>query len=282
MSKLFLRALFPAILAAITGSMYAVDGVILIDQPHALAGGITPGDAPGFPVLITQSGSYRLAGNLTVPDENTIAILIAAPSVSIDLNGFSIIGPVICAGSPPNSAVACAPSGGSGQGIATGGQGAKVVRIFNGTIQGMGSIGIALQFTGVLGDVDNVTLFSNGVDGVETFGKVTKSSATLNGRNGISAGSVLDSIASFNGGTGIGVAFGTTSNSSALNNGGFGISVNAGSVTGNTAVNNGKEGILAVCPSSLIGNTLLGNKPDDTPLLGGVSCAVSNTSPSLP
>src|SRR3977135_1627429 len=87
-------------LAAISSSLYAVDGVVLIDQNRALAGNVTPGDAPGFPVTISQSGSYRLSGNITVPDLNTTAIHITADYVTLDLNGFSINGPAVCTGSP--------------------------------------------------------------------------------------------------------------------------------------------------------------------------------------
>ena len=76
-------------LAALAGSLYAVDGVILIDQARALAGNVTPGDAPGFPVTISQPGSYRLSSNLTVPSGQN-GIQVAAQLVSIDLNGFSI------------------------------------------------------------------------------------------------------------------------------------------------------------------------------------------------
>ncbi len=89
-------------LAAISSSLYAVDGVILIDQNHALIGNITPGDAPGFPVTISQPGSYRLSGDLIVPDANTTAIQITADHVTLDLNGFAIIGPTVCTSSPAN------------------------------------------------------------------------------------------------------------------------------------------------------------------------------------
>jgi hypothetical protein len=75
----------------------AVDGVILIDQNKALAGGVTVGDAPGFPISITQSGSYRLASNLTAP-ANTGAISITANNVTLDLNGFSVSSTIVDVG----------------------------------------------------------------------------------------------------------------------------------------------------------------------------------------
>lgn len=84
------------VVIAISCKLYGVDGVVLINQANALAGNVTPGDTAGFPVTISQPGSYRLSGNLTVPDANTNAIEIASNNVSIDLNGFSIIGPTVC------------------------------------------------------------------------------------------------------------------------------------------------------------------------------------------
>jgi hypothetical protein len=68
---------------------YAVDGVILIDQARALAGNVTPGDAPGFPVTITRPGSYKLASNLTAPQDSD-GIVIAANDVTLDFNGFTL------------------------------------------------------------------------------------------------------------------------------------------------------------------------------------------------
>jgi hypothetical protein len=50
-------------------------------------------DAPGFPVMINQAGSYKLTGNLTVSaDSHDPAICIWGDGVTLDLNGFSIIG----------------------------------------------------------------------------------------------------------------------------------------------------------------------------------------------
>ncbi len=69
-------ALASLLLLGLAGTARAVDGVILIDQSKAMAGNITPGDAPGFPVTISQPGSYRLSSNLDVSKfgPNTTAI----------------------------------------------------------------------------------------------------------------------------------------------------------------------------------------------------------------
>ena len=76
----------------------AVDGQVAITQARAMAGGVTPGDAPGFPVSINLPGSYVLSSGLTVPDANTNAIVINADHVTVDLNGFAILGPTDCSG----------------------------------------------------------------------------------------------------------------------------------------------------------------------------------------
>ncbi len=63
---------------------FAVDGVVLINQSTVIAAG-------GFPYLISQPGSYKLSGNLTVPDL-VDGIRISASNVTLDLNGFKITG----------------------------------------------------------------------------------------------------------------------------------------------------------------------------------------------
>jgi hypothetical protein len=89
MSKLR-SILWIAVLAG--GRLWAVDGVVLIDQNRALAGNVTPGDAPGYPISITQPGSYRLSGNLSVPSGQH-GFVLGATNVTLDLNGFSITTP---------------------------------------------------------------------------------------------------------------------------------------------------------------------------------------------
>jgi len=69
----------------------ASDGVVLLNQHRALAGEVTPGDAPGFPITISVPGSYELSGNLDLPLGGT-GIEVTADHVTLNLNGFSIIG----------------------------------------------------------------------------------------------------------------------------------------------------------------------------------------------
>jgi hypothetical protein len=86
-----LLSVYALFIAGSVATVFAVDGVVLIDQSRALAGNVTPGDAPGFPVSITQPGSYRLSGNLTAPSD-TSGIVIQADHVTLDLNGFRVTG----------------------------------------------------------------------------------------------------------------------------------------------------------------------------------------------
>ena len=109
--------------AFMSTAAFAVDGVVLIDQNRALAGNVTPGDTPGFPITISQPGSYRLSGNLSVPSGQN-AIVIAAQNVTLDLNGFNIITPT----QPQIGGVAGIVS----NGIAL----PNNIKIHNGTIEG--------------------------------------------------------------------------------------------------------------------------------------------------
>ena len=80
-----------AVIVLIPACAYAVDGVVLINQATVTAAG-------GFPYIISQPGSYKLSGNLTMNTTSTgnyqgsdVAILINANGVVLDLNGFSVI-----------------------------------------------------------------------------------------------------------------------------------------------------------------------------------------------
>jgi hypothetical protein len=117
-NKARLMATAGALTVWLAAPVWAVDGVIEINQAKVKAGG------GHFPFVITQPGSYRLTSNLDVTDatarasgvsaENTTAISVptGVDNVTIDLNGFAILGP--CAGA--SIGAASSPQG-SGVGI---------------------------------------------------------------------------------------------------------------------------------------------------------------------
>ena len=260
------------ILAAISSGLYAVDGVVLIDQNSALAGYVTSADAPGFPVTISQSGSYRLSGNLTVPDLNTTAIQITADFVTLDLNGFSIIGPAVCAGSP----MKCSAPG-KGTGVQAAGDepfGPRGVRVLNGSVRGMGLMGIWMTGDGSF--VSRVNVDSNAGGGMSVAGSVIESAASHNGSFGIIGITVRDSTAVQNLGDGIILATGgvATGNSSS-SNGGYGLYVQFGTATGNALFVNKSFGISALCPSSIVGNTVAGSEVGSIET-SGAGCVLAN------
>jgi hypothetical protein len=74
--------LIAAVTAALPSALFAVDGQILINQSTVMSSG-------GFPFRITQTGSYKLAGNLVAPIDQQ-AIIITASNVTLDLNGFNV------------------------------------------------------------------------------------------------------------------------------------------------------------------------------------------------
>lgn len=163
-------------------ALFAVDGVILIDQNKVLAGNVTPGDLPGFPVTISQPGSYRLDSNLTVPSAATSAIVVTAANVNIDLNGFSILGPNVCAsvGGPGPLQIVCTYNS---TGIGIDASASANVSVQHGSIVGMGKNGIfafnTVSITGVL------VKFSGSHGMSVNDGLVDSCRVTLNGAAGI-------------------------------------------------------------------------------------------------
>jgi hypothetical protein len=120
------RRIFPALLActlllSLATPAFAVDGCIEINDAKIQAGG-------GYPFEISSTGCYRLTGNLNLPANKT-GLVIYAKDVTLDLNGFAIIG------------------NGSGVGISSVGENFSV---FNGTVRGMGTgIYVAAKFNRV-------------------------------------------------------------------------------------------------------------------------------------
>jgi len=164
-----------------------------IDQNKAVNGSVTPGDAPGFPITLSQRGSYKLTGNLVVPAA-TGAILITASDVSIDLNGFTITGANTCSGS--GATVVCTHTG-SAAGIEAA-AGVTDVQVRNGTVDGFEKAGLWLNQRST---VDRVkSRFNNGYAiVVRADSSVGNSWVERNGGGVYSEGGlVFDTIASAN------------------------------------------------------------------------------------
>lgn len=173
------------VLLLLAGPAFSVDGVIEINQAKALAGDVTPGDTAGFPVRISEPGSYVLTGNLTVSDVNTIGIEVVAEGVSLDLNGFQILGPTVCTSTDgQGSTVSCSPTG-SGIGVRIV---SALVRIRNGFVSGFGEAGISHFGTYDEAEIEDLVVTSNGGNGIALSG----------GKS-----SVVDTVSSTNAGRGI-------------------------------------------------------------------------------
>lgn len=193
--------IFPILmLTGLLGSAaQASDGVFEINADCAVFG-CFDGDTAGLPVQITNPGSYRLTGNLTTGSASQTMIEITADSVALDLNGFSILGPVSCSG----TSTTCSSSG---TGIGIDGDGREDLQIRNGTIRGMGNDGVVVGRGPLL---ENLVVAENADDGIVALapgGVLRRIVARENGGNGVSLGFassyLIDSTAYNNGEDGV-------------------------------------------------------------------------------
>ncbi len=136
--KRFPLFLIAALLAAAPISQ-ADDGVIPINQVCA-GFGCMNGDSGGFPVTINLPGSYQLTSNLESSSNTVDVINITADNVTLDLNGFAIIGPRSCTGD--NTSLNCSNSGMTAIGIEAVGRKNLVIR--NGSVTGFDT-GVSLS-----------------------------------------------------------------------------------------------------------------------------------------
>jgi hypothetical protein len=211
----------------------AIDGEILIDQTKVNAGGITPGDAPGFPATLGRSGRYKLAGNLAVPAGQD-GIKVAADNVAIDLNGFMISGAQAGIGvraADPGGNPALHPDG---------------VSIRNGTVAGFTQVGIYVA--GRFAVIENMRIVSSGA-AISTGDSSRISRSTVaNNQFGVSCGA------------GCLVEQNMISGSSSAS--GNGIELFSGTVLGNVAVANNGAGVRCFSFGTGCGygdNVLVGN-----------------------
>jgi hypothetical protein len=158
------------------------------------------------------------------------AIVIGVDGVTLDLDGFTISGPVTCSGAPPQKV--CTPVGSNADGVSGMGRSQTVVR--NGQVRGFARGGVML---GARSRVESLHLSHNGTYGmyVESDSLIAGNTSWNNGWSGISArGSLVrDNTVSGNGSTGIWTAWGSVVTDNRITgNGGFGVQHAAGTTTG--------------------------------------------------
>ena len=204
-------------------SASALDGEELIDQAAALAGGITPADGPGFPITIDRGGKYKLTSNLTAPAD-TNAFNITGDNVTLDLNGFRIVGGRF----------------GINAGAADG------LTVMNGTIANFSSDGIRTRGFAIIQDMQITNNDGMGVR-LNNNGRVLRS--TISGNNGVNIYCVSRCLIASN------VVTASTTES------GIGLFTNAGGhlVLGNVIANNFLFAIYAEGKTGFANNTITGN-----------------------
>jgi hypothetical protein len=252
-------------LLALAAPVWAGDGRIEINQVIALAGGVNGSlvaDPPGFPVTISQSGSYVLTGNLANPSLETDSIHATVGGVTLDLNGFTVSGPRTCTSNDPDD---CTGSG-AGNGIVLFGDSS----VKNGTVRAHGNVGVLLGLPGGGAFlVENVIVAQNGSLGVLAAENAVLRDLVVvtNGSDGIGAshGVVIENCAvKHNDGEGLLLAGATVvRDNSIAENEGAGINslpaVNGHVIIGNVLLSNAGVG-LAISDSVVRDNTLKGNQ----------------------
>ncbi len=257
-------------LALVPGTGFAVDGVIEINHAAALAGGVTPGDAPGFPVTITRSGSYRLTSNLVgghgyVIGNGLDMVEITADNVDLDLNGFTIercraTGPIHnCLGSVRTGVYFSSGKGGA---------------VRNGTIARMGLNGV---FASTEVRLENLALIENGNHGawIGSNGVVESVIAHENGNVGITGNfgaNVRDSSATENANAGMSFTSATRIHAcTSRDNGSHGFSMGErGLLTDSVSTGNGGNGVSAGRYSLISGSNASANDLDGVHSLLGL------------
>jgi len=230
----------------------AGEGIIEINQACAVQTGCVAGDDAGFPVILTQPGSYQLTGNLTVSGPSH-AIQIATNRVTLDLAGFVIEGSGV--GLDGISSVDRADveirngtiRGMSDQGIHAFGAQSRGHRLARLRVEGNGAGGISLD--GSHHAIRDCVVRANGFRGITVFesASITGVTAQGNAGDGIRAqgGSIIvHSISTGNAQDGIAILEGVVANSTARDNGASGISAGSSRVVDNAVHNNNTTNTL--------------------------------------
>ncbi len=284
--------------------LLALVGLVVL-SPFALAGSLEPSAPPGptmktldevepripissVPYTISASGSYYLTGDLQLSAPDANAITVGVNDVTIDLMGYSLIGP--------------GPGGNFGIFMYK----RSNVEIRNGTVRNFGCEGIFEQHSDAREHrVICVRVVSNGSNGISLHGyghlvkdcaavdnsyhgiyteydsTITGNTCYRNLHDGIFAAygsTVTGNTCSDNSENGIGASNGSTvTGNTCRDNGHDGVYAGPGStVTDNTVYDNGAMGIRTLTGCTIIGNTARLNT-DDGIHTDGLGCVVDNT-----
>lgn len=184
---------------------------VVITETKVEQGNITPGDDPGFPARLSLSGSYVLGSNLR-PGTNLDAIVVAAPDVTIDFNGFKIFG---------------GPAGGANNGRFGIYSAGDRLTVKDGTIASFKGNGIHAPDRLYL-VVQNMRIIQGGTSGIYTgdMALIRNSIIALNVATGIICGRschMEGNIISNNGGRGLSIINGTALGNTVFSNGSYGL-----------------------------------------------------------
>jgi len=228
-------------------------------------------DPEGFPIVISQPGSYYLGENIT-GEAGKDGIHIRADNVTLDLNGFTLKG---VTGSY-NGITVPYPSPGAVYNLS----------IFNGTIRDWGDDGICAS-TFPCGGADDshyrdLRLLNNGQSGMNVASAVvTDCLAEGNDASGIyvdGTGTVTRSISRSNGFKGIQVMDGAISNCLATSNGGVGIFAGGASLVVANKSSSNETGIYVADDGARVeGNSLASNTVAGLNVAGSHNLIIKNS-----
>lgn len=268
----------------------------VINQAAALAGGVTPGDAPGFPVTISVPGSYKLTGNLTSPAGQPNSLIhVTAADATIDLNGYTVQGVNTCTVNNPGRGNSCtagaapplvyfnAPRGVLRNGNVVGSEGAGVQMSVGLSVANPGAViedllvannrGTGVSMVVVGSTLRNVTSAANAGAGFIVSGDSTLEDlvALYNNDDGVRTASRVvahDIVAANNTGNGANVFGGTVMRLGALGNGLAGFAGEAAVSFSRSAFNvgDGFNGAVMLTQSDAQGN---GGNGYTAPAAGG-------------
>lgn len=262
---------------------WADQGVYEINQLCAEQSGCFAGDSPGYPVTITNPGSYMLTGSIDISSltgaQIVTVIEILSSEVSLDLNGQAIIGPVVCTDVPVTS---CSPSGGAGDGIRVQNT-LQEVSIHDGLVRGMGRIGVYCVWGC---RIERITATHNGNHGFRTVNAsaILKTNiARTNGGSGFSVqGHIEANLAEGNAGYGFQISGGRGSlvvNNNGIQNAIDGFFCGNCSFQGNRSVFNAMLGVTYSGHCASGGNHFYNNAGgDETGSCGSIGVNICSTS----